>query len=61
MFKKLLVGSASFLGLSSLAFCAPVAVDLTDATTSLTNAGTAMVGIGVLVLGFVLVLRFLRK
>ena len=43
------------------AFAAPVTVDLSDATSSLTNAGTAMIGLAVLVLGFILVLRFLRR
>ena len=40
---------------------APVTVDLSDASTSVTNAGSALVGIAVLILGIILVIRFLKK
>ena len=43
------------------AMAAPVTVDLSDAETSLTNAGTAMIGVAVVALGLILVIRFLRK
>ena len=61
MFKKFLAPLFSFLALMTTSNAAPVTVDLGDASTSLTNAGTAMVGLAVLVLAFILVLRFLRK
>ena len=40
---------------------APVTIDLSDAETSVTNAGTAMIGIAVVMLGLGLVIGFLRR
>lgn len=39
----------------------PVDVNLTDATASVTNAGTSMVGVVIVMLGLALVISFLRK
>jgi len=39
----------------------PVTVDLSDASTSVSNAGSAMIGIAILILGLILVIKFLRK
>ena len=61
MKSKLLAGFAFIAATTGSALAAPVSVDLSDAETSLTNAGTAMIGIAVLVLGLVLVIKFLRK
>jgi hypothetical protein len=53
---------AGLLALASAsAMAAPVAVDLGDATTSVTNAGTALIGIAVLTLGIMLVIKFIRR
>jgi len=56
---------AKALGLIGLATSAamadPVTVDLSDATTSITNAGTAMIGLAVTILGIAIVWGFLRK
>ena len=48
------VGTAS-------AMAAPVTVDLTDATTSITNAGNAMVLLAVAILGFAIVIGFISR
>ena len=40
---------------------APVTVDLADAETSISNAGGAMIGIAVIMLGFALVIGFLKR
>ena len=46
---------------ASIATAAPITVDLSDAQTSVSNAGSAMIGIAVLILGLILVIKFLRK
>jgi len=58
--KKLVAFAAPVLA-SVGAFAAPIAVDLGDAETSVTNAGTAMIGVAVVMLGIGLVYRFLAK
>jgi len=46
---------------SSSAMAAPITVDLADATTSVTNAGTAVIGVAVVILTFGIVYGFLRN
>jgi len=55
-----LIGGAVALGASS-AMADTIDVDLTDATTSITNAGTAMVALAVTMLGIALVYGFIRR
>jgi len=43
------------------ATAAPIDVDLSDATSSISNAGTAMIGLAVTILGIAIVWGFLRK
>lgn len=56
---------AKALGLATLATAAvnaaPVTVDLSDAETSISNAGTAMIALAVTILGIAIVWGFLRK
>ena len=63
MFNRVkLMASSAFVALStSVATASPIEVNLDDATASVTNAGTALIGIAVLILGIMLVIRFLRK
>ena len=56
----LLIPSLFLLG-SNYALSAPITVDLADTTTSVTNVGTAIIGVVVVILGFSLVIGFLRS
>jgi len=58
--KVAVVASAVVVGASS-AMADAVEVDLGDATESITNAGTAMIGLAVVILGMGVVYSFLRK
>ena len=60
MKRNLLIASA-FVGSTVASVAAPIAVDLGDATTSVTNAGTALIGIAVVMLAIGLVYGFLRR
>jgi cell division GTPase FtsZ len=59
-FKTKLVALFGAIG-TAAAVAAPVTVDLSDAETSITNAGTAMIGLAVTILGIAVVWGFLRK
>ena len=59
-FKSKLVAVSAAIG-TAIASAAPVAVDLSDAQSSITNAGTAMIGLAVTILGIAVVWGFLRK
>ena len=59
-FKSKMVALSGAVG-TAVASAAPVTVDLTDAETSITNAGTAMIGLAVTILGIAIVWSFLRK
>ncbi len=56
-FRVLALGSVA----SASAMAAPVVVDLTDATTSVSNAGTALIGVAVVMLGIGLVYAFIKR
>ena len=61
MFNKKLLALGAIVGSTVSAMAVPVTVDLTEAQTSLTNAGTAMIGIAVAILGTILVIKFLKR
>ena len=46
---------------SAAVFADPVTVDLADAEASVTNAGTAMIGVAVVMLGIGLVYSFIKR
>ena len=61
-FKKLLAMAMAFLGLGATqAMAVPVAVDLTEATTSVGNAGSALIGLAIVMLGLTVVYSFIKK
>ena len=62
LFKSVKARVAGLFGVASAAaMAAPVTVDLTDAETSITNAGTAMIALAVTILGIAIVWGFLHK
>ncbi len=46
---------------TATASAAPIAIDLADASTSVTNAGTAMIGVAALIFGIGLVIYLLKR
>ena len=59
-FKSKMFAVFSAIG-TAFASAAVVDVDLTDAETSITNAGTAMIALAVTILGIAIVWGFLKK
>lgn len=59
-FKSKLVAVSTAIG-TAVASAAPISVDLSDAESSVTNAGAAMIGLAVTILGIAVVWGFLRK
>ena len=59
--KKYLVAFFGFLGLVTQSQAVPVTVDLSEATISVGNAGTALIGLAIVMIGLTVVYSFLRK
>ena len=59
-FKSKMVAVFSAIG-TAVASAAPISVDLSDATSSITSAGSSMVALAVTILGIAIVWGFLRK
>ena len=63
MFKSFKAKAVALFGAvgTAVASATPITVDLSDAETSITNAGTAMIALAVTILGIAVVWGFLRK